>query len=85
MDNVRDLPTLRISEEMSLPDNDQWQLRFEIPSATSGNIYTIAQNKKKRFWGCSCAGWKKYRKCTHLKELGLPWFEKPHEVNVIKR
>jgi hypothetical protein len=79
------LPTLHINKEVALPDNDQWQLRFNVRSKSSGNVYTIAQNKKKRHWACDCPGYKRYRKCNHLQALGLPTNEKPHEVNVIRR
>jgi len=44
------LPTIRVAEEMILPDNDQWQFRFEIKSETSNRVYVVSQNKKGRFW-----------------------------------
>ncbi len=63
-----------------LPDNNQWENRFEIRSETTNRIYIIAQNKKKRHWGCSCPGWRRHRKCKHLRALGLPNYEKPFEL-----
>lgn len=69
-----------VRHENRLPDNDQWTNRFEIKSASSNRKYIISQNKGKRYWGCSCPSWRTRRYCTHLKEIGLPCFEKPHEV-----
>jgi hypothetical protein len=77
--------SIRIDRELALPDNSQWENRFEVKSSSSGNVYTISQNKKKRFWACDCPGWKRYRKCKHLQELGLPVNERPHEVNIVRR
>jgi hypothetical protein len=74
------LPTLRIPYGSRLPDNAQWTNRFEIKSGSSNRIYIIAQNKAKRFWACSCPGWRTHRTCTHLKHLALPVYERPHEV-----
>jgi hypothetical protein len=79
------LPVIRISKELAIPDNEQWQLRFKIHSETSNRVYTIAQHKKKRHWGCSCMAWKRYRHCKHLDALGIPGYEKPYEVNLIKQ
>ncbi|RKE47148.1 hypothetical protein [Sphingobacterium detergens] len=78
------LPTIRISKGLSLPDNDQWQFRFEVQSESSNRLYTIAQNKKKKHWGCSCPGWKKTKNCKHLQALGIPGKEQPFEINLIK-
>jgi len=78
------LPTLRIESGVMLPDNDQWQFRFNIESESSNRLYIIAQNKKKRYWACSCPGWKRYRSCKHLQAVGLPSNEKPYEVNIIQ-
>ena len=69
-----------ISQQVTLPDNDQWENRFEIHSETSDRIYIIAQHKKKRYWGCSCPGWRAYRKCKHLQTIGLKNHEIPMEV-----
>ena len=78
------LPTIRIAKAVSLPDTDQWQYRFEVESESSDRIYTVAQNKKKKHWGCSCPGWKRNRQCKHLSALGIPGKEQPYEVNLIK-
>lgn len=77
------LPILRIASEIMLPDTEQWQFRFEIESESSDRLYTIAQHKKKRHWGCSCPGWKRNRHCKHLTAVGIPGDEKPFEVNLI--
>jgi hypothetical protein len=78
------LPELVIPNEISLPDNDQWQFRFTIKSKSSDRLYTIAQHKKNKYWGCSCPGWKSNKHCKHLTAMGLPGDCKPHEVNFIK-
>lgn len=75
---------LDISDKERLPDNKLWTNRFEIYSETSNRIYIIAQNKDKRFWGCSCPAWRIHRKCKHLMALQLPAHETPHEVQVVK-
>ncbi|WP_276484769.1 hypothetical protein [Paraflavitalea pollutisoli] len=75
---------LYISGSMTLPDDNQWQYRFYVESETSNRLYIISQNIKHRHWGCSCPGWKRYRKCKHLQALGLPGNEQPFEVNLIK-
>lgn len=76
-------PTIYISKEIALPDNDQWQHRFNIKSESSDRLYTIAQNKSKRHWGCSCPAYRIHRKCKHLQEIGLPVKETPYEPKVI--
>lgn len=77
--------TLHVSPgTVHLPDNGQWTNRFEIHSSSSSRIYIIAQNIKKRFWACSCPGWISKRKCKHLENLGLPCFEVPKEVKLVK-
>lgn len=68
------------SNSLRLPDNDQWTNRFNLHSSSSNRVYTVAQNKKKRFWGCDCMGWKRYRKCHHLREMGIPCHEQPFEA-----
>jgi len=67
---------------VSLPDNKQWENRFEVRSESSGRIYIIAQNIKKRYFACSCPGWKRHRHCKHLSTLGLPGGETPFEVKL---
>ncbi len=84
MKQQTNVPTLYINKDVALPDTDQWQHRFEIESESSGNIYVISQNVKKRHWGCSCMGWKRYRHCKHLAALGLPANEKPFEPKIIE-
>lgn len=78
------LPTLFIPAEMVLPDNDQWQFRFQVQSETSNRLYTISQHKTKKHWGCSCPGWKAHRSCKHLQAIGIPGKEQPYEVIFIK-
>jgi hypothetical protein len=77
------LPTLYIpGDALTLPDNDQWQNRFEIHSETSDRVYIVAQHKTKKHWACSCPGWKSHRRCKHLSSIGVPNNEKPYEVIV---
>ena len=71
---------LHVSGAVILPDNDQWENRFEIRSESSNRIYIVAQHKQKRHWGCSCMGWKRYRRCKHLNSIGLPSHERPYEA-----
>ncbi len=52
-----------------LPDNDQWINRFQIKSSSSSSIYTIAQRRSDKTWGCSCVGWRNHRKCKHLTDV----------------
>lgn len=54
-----------------LPDNEQYTNRMEI-TGSSGRVYIVAQHKEKRYWCCSCPGWKSRRKCKHLTEMDLP-------------
>lgn len=84
MSATKNLPVLRIVGLDVLPDNDQWTNRFEIHSESSDRVYVISQNKKKRHWGCSCPAWRIHRKCKHLSAVGLPAFEKPFEVKLVK-
>jgi len=76
---------VRLPEDDVLPDNEQWVNRFEIRSETSNRVYVVAQNKSKRYFGCSCPGWKRHRRCKHLEALCLPNYEKPCEVRLEKR
>ena len=80
---MNNLPSLRIPQSISLPDNDQWQHRFTIESESSNRLYTIAQNKNKKHWGCSCPGYKRFRKCKHLQTMGIPTHETPYEPKII--
>ncbi len=73
---------IRIDHNVALPDNDQWQNRFEVRSESSDRIYIVAQHKEKKHWGCSCMGWRRHRKCKHLTALGIPSHEKPYEVQI---
>ena len=75
--------TLNVPSSSRLPDNGQWTNRFKIHSASSNRVYTIAQNKTHRHFGCSCPAWIYHRKCKHLTALGLPNHSVPVEVNMI--
>jgi hypothetical protein len=79
------LPAIYVPKNMMLEDSNTWQLRFQVQSETSDNLYTISQHKIKKHWGCSCPGWKRYRKCKHLAAVGLPANEIPYEVNIISQ
>ena len=52
-----------------LPDNDQWINRFQAKSTSSSSLYTIAQRRSDKTWGCSCVGWRNHRKCKHLTDV----------------
>jgi hypothetical protein len=81
METLNALPSLYIpNDSLTLPDNDQWQNRFEVHSETSNRVYIIAQHKVRKHWGCSCMGWKRFRKCKHLSAVGVPNYERPYEV-----
>ncbi len=70
----------RVLEQKQLPDNNQWTNRFEVRSETSNRVYIIAQNKSGRWWGCSCPGWIRYKRCKHLTQLALPGNFRPLEI-----
>ena len=70
----------RPSSSRALPDNTQFENRFEVKSETSNRIYVIAQSKTGRWWGCGCNGWIRWRKCKHLKAVGLPAGQVPYEA-----
>lgn len=74
--------TVHIASEVALPDNSQWQNRFEITSETSDRIYVVSQNKKNKHWGCSCPSYRVRRTCKHLDALGLPGHERPYEPKI---
>lgn len=78
------LPTINISQAASLPDNKEWHNRFQVESESSNRLYTIAQHKKLKHWGCSCPGWKIHRKCKHLEALGIPGNRVPFEIDLTK-
>ena len=65
-----DLVVARIQRNSlaQLPDNAQWEMRFEIRSESSNRLYIIARNKKSKKWGCSCPGYKRFRHCKHLND-----------------
>ena len=65
----------------ALASNGQWENRFEVKSTTSNRRYVIAQHKEMRHWSCSCPGWTQYRHCKHLEAVGLPAYQRPHEVH----
>ncbi len=65
-----------------LADNQQWTNRFTIHSGSSDREYTIAQHKSNRYWGCSCPGWKRWKRCHHLEEMGIPGDLQPYEVQL---
>jgi len=73
---------LYIPATKTLPPNGQWENRFEVKSTTSNRRYVIAQHKDMRHWSCSCPGWTQYRHCKHLESVGLPPYERPHEVHL---
>jgi hypothetical protein len=77
-----ELEVITVDESSLLPDNTQWENRFEIRSETSERLYTIAQHKTKRHWGCSCPAWRIRRKCKHLEALNLAPYEQPQEITV---
>jgi hypothetical protein len=59
----------RVGAEL-LPDNEQWECRMEIRSASSSRLYVVARRKSSGEWGCSCPGWKSRRYCKHLSLMG---------------
>ena len=73
---------VKISADRRLEDKGQWTNRFQIKSASSGSLYTIAQHKTGRHWGCDCPGWIRHRNCKHLQNLELPCYEKPYEATL---
>ena len=79
------IATIRVDRSVMLPDNDQWENRFEIRSETSNRVYTVAQHKRGRYWGCSCPGWKAHRKCKHLTAVGVPNNQRPYEAKIEAR
>ncbi len=82
---MSELAVAQAIKKSHLPDGKLWENRFEIRSETSDRVYVISQNKSKRHWGCSCPSYRVRRYCKHLKTLGLPCLERPHEINRINR
>lgn len=78
----KNIPVLRISSDVALPDNARYTNRFEIRSESSDRIYIVSQDKNKKHWCCSCMGWIRFRKCKHLEAIGLPNFEQPYEPKI---
>jgi len=74
--------SINVRKEDHLPDNGQWTNRFEIRSESSNRVYIVAQNIAKGHIGCSCPGWRRFRKCKHIAALGLPAYEQPVTLNV---
>jgi hypothetical protein len=57
----------------ALPDNKQWENRYEIQSTTNPEKkYILAKNKASGLWGCSCPAYRFRRTCTHVQNLDLP-------------
>lgn len=81
---MSNLPTIRIPNLPKVPpDNDKvWENKFFVKSESSGNLYVVSQNIKKRHWGCSCPGYRIHRKCKHLISIGLPTNEIPYEAKL---
>jgi hypothetical protein len=61
--------------------SDQWVNRTEIRSETSDRVYVVSQHATRRYWACSCPGWRAHRRCKHLEQLGLPAGEQPFEIS----
>ena len=79
------LPVIRIAPgAIMLPDNGQWMNRFQVKSSSSNRLYTIAQHKDKKHWGCNCPGWLTRRKCKHLTAVGVPNGEIPFEAQLTR-
>jgi hypothetical protein len=76
----KNLPVLYVKKSEKLPDNAQWTNRFYVRSASTSNLYTVAQNKSGRWWACSCRGWIAHKRCKHLRAMALPEGYKPYEA-----
>jgi hypothetical protein len=76
---------LYIDKSVRLADNDQWQFRFQIPSETTDDMYTIAQNKSGKWWGCDCKGWLRTKNCKHLREMRIPGNYQKYEPKIIEQ
>jgi hypothetical protein len=73
---------VHIPEDRRLPDNAAWTNRFQVKSESSDKLYTIAQSKSGRFWGCNCMGWVRHKTCKHLRTLQLPAYQQPFEAQL---
>jgi len=73
---------VHIGADRRLEDNAQWENRFQIKSESSDRLYTIAQNKRDRFWGCNCPGWIRHKSCKHLQNLQLPCYRQAFEATL---
>jgi hypothetical protein len=71
---------LRVPANERLPDNAAFTNRFYVKSGSSNLLWTIAQSKTGRWWGCNCPGWITHRTCRHLKALQLPAHQQPYEA-----
>lgn len=80
--NTNNLPVIRVNASVMLPDNGQWQNRFEVRSSSSSRVYIVSQNRDKKHWACSCPGWITRRKCKHLTAVGVPNYEVPFEAQL---
>jgi hypothetical protein len=76
------LAIIHTGSALRLPDNSQWQNRFEIHSQSSNRVYTVAQHKNRRYWGCSCFGWIRFKHCKHLRAVGIPADMVPYEAQL---
>lgn len=56
----------------SLPDNAQYQHRMEVRSASSDNVYVVAQRKSNGAWSCGCPGFISRRACKHATAMFPP-------------
>jgi hypothetical protein len=63
-----------------LPDKGIWIGRFYAPSQSSGNIYTMATNKKTGELHCNCSGGKFRRDCPHLTAMAALGAKVPQKL-----
>lgn len=73
---------VRIPNDRRLPDTNSHVNRFQIKSASSDSLYTIAQSRSGRWWSCGCRGWIRHKRCKHLTELRLPGNHMPFEATL---
>ena len=81
---ANDKLVLRVSipQDRRMEDNAAYTNRFQIKSASSSALYTIAQSKSGGWWSCSCPGWIRHKSCKHLTALGLPGHHVPFEATL---